>query len=112
MDTSGSIYRLLTNNAVFWVVTPGGSCKNRHFGGTLRLHHQGDKHRRAVNNPMLITLMMEGLHSSETIVLKRATRRNIQEDGIIHSHSRENLKCYMKNTLPGVNTSEFLNYFS
>jgi hypothetical protein len=47
-----------------------------------------------VNNPILVTLMMEELHSSETIVLKRATRRNIQEDTILHSHRRENLKSY------------------
>jgi hypothetical protein len=32
-------------NAVFWNVTPCGSCKNRRFGGTWRLHHQGDKNR-------------------------------------------------------------------
>jgi hypothetical protein len=31
-------------NAVFWDVTPYGSCKNRLFGGTYRLHHQGDKY--------------------------------------------------------------------
>jgi hypothetical protein len=30
---------------VFWVVTPCGSCKNRRFGGTWRLLHQGDKNR-------------------------------------------------------------------
>jgi hypothetical protein len=28
-------------NGVFWDVTPCGSCKNRRFGGTQRLHHQG-----------------------------------------------------------------------
>jgi hypothetical protein len=32
-------------NGVFWDVTPYGSCKNRRFGGTLRLHHQCDKNR-------------------------------------------------------------------
>jgi hypothetical protein len=32
-------------NAVFWDVTPRGSCKNRRFGGTYRLLHQGDKNR-------------------------------------------------------------------
>jgi hypothetical protein len=37
-------------NAVFWDVTPCGSCKNRRFGGTHRLHHQGEKHQRAKNN--------------------------------------------------------------
>jgi hypothetical protein len=29
-----------TKNAVFWNVTPRGSCKNRLFGGTYRLHHE------------------------------------------------------------------------
>jgi hypothetical protein len=32
-------------NAVFWDVTPCGSCKNRSIGGKQHLHHQGDKNR-------------------------------------------------------------------
>jgi hypothetical protein len=38
---------------------------------------------------------MEAMLSSQTSALARTTRRHIPEDGILHSHRRENLKSYL-----------------
>jgi hypothetical protein len=46
------------------------------------------------SSPILVTLKMEGLRSSETSVPTRAIWRNIPEHGTHHSHRRENLKSY------------------
>jgi hypothetical protein len=49
--------------------------------------------------PMLVTLMMEAIHSSEMSVLTRATWSNITEDCFLHSHCHENLKSYITNSI-------------
>jgi hypothetical protein len=68
-------------NAVFWDGPPCGSYKNQHFGGTYHLNV-----KRTANavpgSQILFTLMMEAIRSSETPILKRATRRHIPEEGI------------------------------
>jgi hypothetical protein len=47
------------------------------------------------SSPILVTLMLEALHSSETLVLTKTTWCNIPDDGILHSHRSENLKSYI-----------------
>jgi hypothetical protein len=45
--------------------------------------------------PILVTLMMEAIRSSETSVLTAATRHHIPDDGTLHSHRGEHLKSYI-----------------
>jgi hypothetical protein len=68
-------------NAVFWDVAPCKSCVNRLFGGTYRLHLQG-------------RIIGERGTSVNRWLQTKSIRRHIPEDGILHSHRRENLKPY------------------
>jgi hypothetical protein len=83
-----------------------GLVKNRCFGETLRPHHRGCiiflrslllllVIANGPSSPILVTLMMEALRSSEMSVLTRVTWRDIPADDIFHSHCRENLKYYI-----------------
>jgi hypothetical protein len=47
------------------------------------------------NLPILATLMMVALRSSETSILTRATWRNIPEEGSLNGHRHEDLKSYI-----------------
>jgi hypothetical protein len=93
-------------NVVFWDITPCGSCKNRRFGVIIAFIIRVTMcHivflRRVLpllvtanvvpSSPILVTLIMDAIHSSETSVLTTATRRNIPEIAILHSHRSENL---------------------
>jgi hypothetical protein len=91
-------------NAVFSDVAPCRSCVNRRLGGKYRFHLQGRKiselqppAHAGSSLADFSSLKMEAIFFSETWVHTRSTRRYISEDGILHSHGRENIKSYIQN---------------
>jgi hypothetical protein len=61
--------------------------------------------------PIFFTLVNVALSSSETSVLTRATRPNIPEDAVLHSHRSENLKSYRINIVLRILLTSFLSPF-
>jgi hypothetical protein len=51
------------------------------------------------STPILVTIIMEAIRSSESFVFTGATRRNIPEDGILHSSRRDTPQILQSNVV-------------
>jgi hypothetical protein len=50
-------------------------------------------------SPILVTLMMEAVCSSEMLVLTRGTWHHIAEGGMLRSHLHDDLRSYLLSTV-------------
>jgi hypothetical protein len=87
---SFGVFSVVTRkNAVFCVVTQCDSYKNRRFGGTYHLYLRSVLQLLVtanviVSSPILVTLMIEAIGSSQTSVLTRAKWPHIPDNDILH----------------------------
>jgi hypothetical protein len=69
-------------NFVLWDAMPCGSCENRLFGRTYRLHHHEERISELI---MMMTLMMEATRTSETSIHELYDVTS-QKTGLLTSH--------------------------
>jgi hypothetical protein len=98
---NGILHSYRRENLKSYIVVLHGEATNRHIHivflrSVLRLP---DTANVVPSSPILATLMIEAIHSYETSVLTRSTRRKIPEDSILHSHRSEDLKSYIALTV-------------
>jgi hypothetical protein len=102
-------------NAVFWEVALCRYCLNRRFGWTYRLHLQGIRNPRAMNQceqVAAVCSLLEAICYSETSVNTISKWRHVPEDDFLHSHRRENLKSSIIQIFPSSPYSGWIHRFS